>query len=152
MYQTLADLVLLLHAAIVVFVVGGLLLVLAGNAAGWNWVNGRLFRLAHLAAIAVVILQAWLGVTCPLTTLESWLRVQTGTSAYTHGFVQHWVQRALFYEAPAWVFTVIYTGFGLLVAATWWCFPPKSALRTPWRKATVSNNIRLKETSPPNPQ
>jgi hypothetical protein len=128
-YTTLADLVLFLHAAIVLFVVGGLLAVVVGNAAGWRWVNGRLFRFAHLAAIAVVVAQTWLDITCPLTTLESWLRAQAGALPYATGFIQYWVQRFLFYQAPDWVFTAIYTGFGSLVAATWWFFPPKAVLR-----------------------
>jgi hypothetical protein len=124
-YTTLADLVLFSHIAIVLFVVGSLLLVVAGNMAGWRWVNGRLFRYAHLAAIVVVVLQSWLGITCPLTTLESWLREQAGASAYATGFIQYWVQYFLFYQAPEWVFTLVYSGFGLLVAVTWWFFPPK---------------------------
>jgi Protein of Unknown function (DUF2784) len=128
-YTTLADLVLFSHIAIVMFVVGGLVLVVVGNVAGWRWVNGRLFRYAHLAAIAVVVVQSWLGITCPLTTLESWLREQAGASAYATGFIQYWVQYFLFYQAPEWVFTLVYSGFGLLVAATWWFFPPKAALR-----------------------
>jgi hypothetical protein len=128
-YTTLADLVLFLHIATVLFVVGGLVLVVVGNAADWCWVNGRLFRYAHLAAITVVVVQSWLGITCPLTTLESWLREQAGASAYATGFIQYWVQHFLFYQAPEWVFTLVYTGFGLLVAATWWFFPPKAALR-----------------------
>ena len=124
MYQALADLVLVLHAAIVLFVVGGLVLVLLGNARGWQWVNATWFRVAHLAAIAVVALQAWAGVVCPLTTLESWLRVQGGSPGYTASFIEHWVQRILFYEAPAWVFTLLYSVFAAVVAATWWRYPP----------------------------
>jgi hypothetical protein len=31
----------------------------------------------------------------------------------------------MFYEAPAWVFTVAYTAFGLLVVVAWWYFPPR---------------------------
>ena len=60
-YQVLADVVLAVHVAVVVFVVGGLLCILVGNVCGWGWVNRRLFRYTHLAAIGVVILQAWLG-------------------------------------------------------------------------------------------
>ena len=69
-YQFLAEAVLVLHFAIVSFVVGGLVLIVAGNLLRWHWVNGLWFRLAHLAAIGVVVAQAWLGKVCPLTTLE----------------------------------------------------------------------------------
>jgi Protein of Unknown function (DUF2784) len=100
-------------------------LVVVGNLAKWRWVNGLWFRLAHLAAIAVVVAEAVLGVTCPLTTLEVWLRAQAQVGAYSEGFVEHWVQRLLFYTAPTWVFTLAYCVFGLLVVLAWVVFPPR---------------------------
>ena len=125
-YQFLADAVLLLHFGVVVFVIGGLVLIVSGNLLGWSWVNSLWFRLAHLAAIGIVVAQAWLGAVCPLTKLESWLRVKAGLDAYSKSFVEHWFQRALFYEAPFWMFAVVYTIFGLLVLMAWWYFPPHS--------------------------
>ena len=124
-YQFLADAVLVLHFAVVLFVVGGLVVVVAGNSLQWRWVNRLWFRLAHLAAIAVVALQAWLGQFCPLTNLESWLRVQAGATAYEKSFIEHWLQRLIYYEAPFWVFTVAYTAFAVLVLLAWWRFPPR---------------------------
>lgn len=124
MFGFLADAVLLLHLGIVLFVVGGLALVIVGNRRSWRWVNGIGFRVAHLTAIAVVAAQTWFGVDCPLTTLESWLRVQSGSARYDTGFIEHWIGRLLFYEAPAWVFGTAYTVFALLVAAAWWRYPP----------------------------
>lgn len=121
----LADMVLLAHFGLVVFVVGGLAVILVGNLLAWQWVNNPWFRLAHITTIAVVITASWLGITCPLTTLESWLRAQAGASGYDASFIEHWVQRILFHEAPPWVFASAYTAFGLLVAAAWWYFPPR---------------------------
>ena len=124
-YQLFADAVLLLHFGVVTFVVGGLALVVAGNMLGWSWVNRLWFRLAHVLAIGVVVAQAWLGQVCPLTTLESWFRVQAGSGSYNKSFIEHWVQQLLYYEAPFWVFALAYTVFGLLVLASWWYFPPR---------------------------
>lgn len=124
-YRLLADLVLVLHVAIVVFVVGGLVLVIAGNLRGWRWVNALWFRLAHLSAIAFVVAQAWLGMVCPLTTLEMWLRAQAGAAVYSGGFIEHWLQRLLYYDAPPWVFVLAYSLFGLLVLASWLVYPPR---------------------------
>lgn len=124
-YQLLADAVLLLHFAVVVFVIGGLAAVLVGNAAGWRWVNGWWFRLAHLLAIGVVVVQSWLGQLCPLTILESWLRVQAGAQAYQQSFIEHWVQRIIYYDIPLWVFTLLYTAFAALVVLAWWRYPPR---------------------------
>lgn len=125
-YRLLADAVLLAHFAVVVFVVGGLGLVLVGNMRHWHWVNSPLFRVAHIIAVGVVVAQTWLGRLCPLTILESWLREQAGEAAYRASFVSHWVQQVLYYEAPFWVFALIYTVFGLLVVAAWWYFPPRT--------------------------
>lgn len=123
--QFAADAVLVAHFALVVFVVGGLPLILVGNRCGWAWVNSFGFRIAHLAAIAVVVAEAWLGISCPLTTLENALRAAAGSEAYARSFVEHWVQRLLYHDAPAWVFIAAYTAFGLLVAAAWWRYPPR---------------------------
>jgi hypothetical protein len=124
-YQLLADLVLVLHVAVVLFVMSGLAVVIAGNTWWrWRWVNAPVFRLAHLAAIGVVVVGSWIGAVCPLTTLEMALRLRAGSGAYEGSFIQHWLQRLLYYEAPAWVFALAYSVFGLLVALAWWYFPP----------------------------
>ena len=128
-YSLLADLVLVLHVAIVFFVVSGLVLVVVGNLRGWRWVNGLWFRIAHLCAIVVVVAQAWLGMVCPLTTLEMWLRARAGALIYAGSFMAHWMQRLLYYDAPPWVFVLAYSLFGLLVLAIWLVFPPR--LRQP---------------------
>jgi hypothetical protein len=124
-YQLLAEAVLFVHFGVVLFVAGGLVVVVAGNWLHWRWVNQLWFRLAHLAAIGVVVIQAWLGQYCPLTTLESWLRVQAGAISYERSFIEHWLQRLIYYEAPFWVFTVAYTVFAVLVLLVWWRFPPR---------------------------
>ena len=125
MYSLLADLVLLCHAGFIAFVVFGLLLILAGGVLRWAWVRNRWFRAAHLAAIAVVVLQAWLGVVCPLTDLENYLRRQAGRPVYEAGFIADHLHRLIFFEAPAWVFTLCYTLFGLGVLATIWLVRPR---------------------------
>ena len=123
-YQALADAVLLLHFGVVAFVVLGLPAVLVGNWRGWIWVNYFWLRTAHIAAIVVVVLQAWLGQYCALTILEANLREQAGQSIYQGSFIQHWVQHLLYFEAPLWVFAVLYTCFALLVLWAWLRYPP----------------------------
>lgn len=123
-YSHFADLVLLIHFAIVLFVVGGLLLIVLGNVLRWSWVNHWWFRAMHLLAISVVVLESWLGIECPLTTLENWLRLQAGQGVYQGSFIQHWVHGVMFYHAPGWVFALAYTLFALAVVAAWWRWPP----------------------------
>jgi len=124
-YPLLADAVLFLHFAFVVFVVGGLAFIIVGHVRDWRRAKSLWFRLAHLAAIAVVVVQTWLGAACPLTTFEMWLRAKAREATYSGDFIEHWLQSLLYYEAPTWVFTLAYTLFGLIVAATWWYVPPR---------------------------
>jgi hypothetical protein len=129
MYLLAADLVLLGHVLFVGFVVLGLVLIFAGGALGWRWVRNPWLRLAHLLAIGVVVLQAWLGVICPLTTLEMALRSRAGDATYEGAFVAHWLESLLYHQAPAWVFAVVYTAFGLLVLLSWLLVRPRRILR-----------------------
>jgi hypothetical protein len=124
-YQLLAIAVLALHIAVVLFVVGGLVLIVAGNLLGWRWVNSLWLRMLHLGCIAFVAAEAWVGMVCPLTTLEMWLRAKAGDTTYAGNFIEHWLRALLYWDAPAWVFTAAYTLFAMAVAAAWWFFPPR---------------------------
>ena len=128
-YHILANMVMSLHFAIVFFVVGGLAVIIIGGLIGWHLTHSLWFRLTHLAVVAVVVAQAWLGAVCPLTTLEMWLRARAGESTYTGSFIKFWLHRVLYYDAPLWVFAIAYSGFAIIVLATWWCFPPESNAR-----------------------
>ena len=126
LYLLAADAILALHVLFVLFVISGLLLIFAGKLAGWSWVRNRVFRITHLVAIGIVVLQAWLGRICPLTILEMWLRREAGDATYAGGFVSHWLESILYYRAPAWVFTVAYTAFAALVVLAWvWVRPER---------------------------
>lgn len=125
LYHIAADLVLLVHTLFVVFVVLGLVLILCGAALHWSWIRNPWFRAGHLLAIAVVVMQSWLDVLCPLTTLEISLRQRAGDASYAGSFVAHWLEALLYYRAPAWVFMVCYTAFGAAVALSWYCIRPR---------------------------
>lgn len=119
LYSLLADAILVIHFSFVVFVVFGFLLILLGLPARWSWIHNRNFRITHLAAIGIVVLQAWFGQLCPLTVWESALRLRAGQPGYSQSFVEHWLHKILFYQAEPWVFTTIYTCFGVLVVLVW---------------------------------
>ena len=129
LWRVLADLVLVTHAAYVLFVVGGQALIVIGWIRGWEWTRCRVFRLLHLVAIGLVMLEAWLGINCPLTILENFLRLQAGAAAYENSFISHWLRWVIFYAAPEWIFALIYTVFTALVILTWLAYPPRRKLR-----------------------
>jgi len=121
----LADAILLLHVGIVAFVVLGQLAVLVGAWRRWAWVRNFWFRLVHVLLMVFIAVQAWLGALCPLTTWEQRLRTLAGQTSYRESFIEHWLSRLIFFEAPWWAFVAAYTGFAALVVATWWWVPPR---------------------------
>ena len=121
MRAVLADIVLVAHFAFVLFVVGGLGAIWVGACLGWGWIRNFWFRVVHLCAIIFVAAEAIAGIWCPLTIWEAELR---GLRA-DKSFIAQWIHRLLFYDFPPWVFTTVYAGFALLVAATIWLVPPQ---------------------------
>lgn len=125
----LADVILILHALFVAFVVLGLFVVYVGSLLNWQWVRNRAFRIVHLCAIGYVVIQAWLGVVCPLTTWEMRLRAEVGAATYSGSFIQHWLHSLLYFTLPEWVFVVVYTLFGSLALASWFVVRPNARFR-----------------------
>jgi hypothetical protein len=121
-----ADALLLIHALVVMFVVLGLLSIIVGIGRQQQWVRTwRLFRSLHLAAVACIVMQSWLGAACPLTLWEDSIRRAAGQGGYPDYFVAYWVQYFLYYDFPSWVFTTAYTIFGLATLLTWIVAPPR---------------------------
>ncbi len=121
----LADAILLLHVVVVIAVVAGQALIMIGALRGWRWVRRYWLRLAHLGCILFIAMQSWMGALCPLTVWEQALREQAGAATYRAGFIEYWLGRLLYVEAPWWAFVLAYTAFAALVAATWWWAPPR---------------------------
>lgn len=120
----LADTILVVHVLFVIFVVLGLLTVYVGYCLSWQWVHHRVFRIIHLYAIGYVVLQSWLGMVCPLTNWEMALRAEAGTATYSGSFIQYWLHKLLYFNAPEWLFMLVYTVFGCLVLASWFVVRP----------------------------
>jgi len=120
-----ADIILLTHALFVVFVIIGLILIVAGKLLLWSWVLNPWFRWAHLISISVVVLQSWLSVICPLTIWEMALRERAGDTVYVGSFISFWLESILYYRAPGWIFILCYTVFGALVLVNWFWVRPR---------------------------
>jgi cytochrome c biogenesis protein CcdA len=116
----LADAILVVHAAFVLFVVVGLPATWIGIALDKPFARNRWFRGLHLAAIGFVVAETLMGYMCPLTSWEAALRGDMSGE----GFIERYIHAWLFWRAPPWVFATAYVAFGVLVAATWWRWPP----------------------------
>ena len=86
LYGLLADFVVVLHLAFVVFVLLGGLLALK-----WPWI-ARL----HLPAAAWGAIVEFSGWLCPLTPLENWLREQAGQQTYRTDFLDRYLLPILY--------------------------------------------------------
>lgn len=80
-YRVLADAVLVLHLAFIVFVVAGGLLALR-----WRWAP-----FVHLPAACWGAFIIATGGLCPLTPLENALRRAAGAEGYPGGFIEHYL-------------------------------------------------------------
>jgi len=87
-YRLLADAVLIVHLAFIVFVALGGLLVLHWPRLAW----------VHLPAIAWGAWIEFSGWICPLTPLEIGLRARGGETTYTGGFIEHYITRLIYPE------------------------------------------------------
>ncbi|HEY2049307.1 MAG TPA: DUF2784 family protein [Caulobacteraceae bacterium] len=100
----LAATILTVHLAIIAFNVFGLVAVPVGAWRGWRFVYEPVWRLAHVACLALVAVQAVAGKACFLTV---WQDEANGTASRTPlimGFVNH----VLFWRLPIWVFAAGY--------------------------------------------
>jgi len=61
---------------------------------------------------------------------ENELRRKEGVAGYEVEFIEYWLNALLYYSAPSWVFTTVYTAFGLMVAAAFVYCPPRKKLPT----------------------
>lgn len=118
-YRALADLVMLLHFAYIVFVMGGAFLVL--HRRWWMWL--------HLPAVAWGVWIEFYAKTCPLTPLENSLRARAGQQGYAGGFIDHYLTRVVYPEGLTTRGQVVLGAVVLILNAVlyWWV----------WRRARV---------------
>ncbi|MGC9311343.1 MAG: DUF2784 domain-containing protein [Sediminispirochaetaceae bacterium] len=120
-----ADIIVFVHLLYLLFTVGGEALILTGGILKWRWVRNLPFRITHLVAVVLVSLEAVIGMLCPLTELEYTLRRAAGQTVEEEiSLVGRIIRSILFYDFPAWFFTGLYVGFGILVILTLFLFPP----------------------------
>ena len=86
LYRVVADLVVVVHFAFVLFAVLGAFFVLRWKRCAW----------IHVPAVLWAALIEFYGWVCPLTPLENWLRETGGAIAYRSGFIEHYILPILY--------------------------------------------------------
>ncbi len=85
-FQLLADLVVVIHFAFIVFIVLGGLIALWWQPVIWF----------HLPVLLWGILIEIFGWVCPLTPLENTLRSMAGKTGYSGGFIAHYIEPVIY--------------------------------------------------------
>lgn len=102
--RVLADIVLLLHLAFIVFVVLGALLVFRWRRIAWLHIPMVLWA-------SMVNLTPWL---CPLTPLEKYFRAAAGQAGYEGGFIAHYLLPVIYPRGLTYDLALI-VGIGIVV-------------------------------------
>ena len=115
----LADIIVVIHLLIVIFMIGGLAAVLVGWPLRWDWVRSPWWRIAHLAIMAYIAFNAIRGELCFLTIWEAQLRDRAGQHSREQvSFIGRLFRDALYVDVPQRSLDVIYLVFGSLVLAS----------------------------------
>ena len=101
-YNSLADLVVILHGFFVLFVLLGGFLVLWKSCVAWY----------HIPAVFWAASIEFFGWICPLTPLENMLREKGGVAGYDIGFVEHYIVPILY---PAFLTRQMQINLGIIV-------------------------------------
>ena len=116
----LADLVLITHFAIAAFLALGMLLIPLGAYWHWTWVRSRRLRQIHMGLMILIAIEALFHITCPLTTLEAYLRKSTAPES----FWADQLGKILYWDLPLEFFTILYGCCVVWALFLWKSVPP----------------------------
>ncbi len=120
MLLILADIILVIHFCIVIFLITGFFIVPIGSFFNWQWVRNNTLRLIHLSLIFFVTVETFLGFICPLTVIENYLRnIITSDS-----FIHYWIHRIIYWDFPTSFFLTLYFICLIWTLIMWKIYPP----------------------------
>ena len=120
-----ADLILFLHFWIVFYVVFGLVVLPLGYLKNYSWTRNAKLRATHMSLVGLITLEAILGITCPLTTLENILR----QIEYQQTFVSYWLSHFIYWDLPNYFFVALYSACFIWSLIFWKVHPPNNSNR-----------------------
>ena len=120
--ENFADLVLILHFGIVIFIISLFVIIPVGYRFKWNWPRNRKLRSIHLFLIFLVTTETVFGLTCPLTLIEHNLR----GIFISNTFVNSWLQNLLYWNFSKEFFLTSYILCLMWTIFMWNRFPPSN--------------------------
>ena len=116
----IADIILLFHFCIVVFISFGFFLIPVGYNFDWIWIKNRYLRLLHASMMIFITFETLLGIVCPLTIIENNLR---GINE-NHSFISKWIGKLIYWDFPSKFFLILYCILLLWTFLMWKIYPP----------------------------
>ena len=121
-----ANLVLLLHFCIIIFIASGFFIIPIGYYLSWHWVKNKLYRIIHLVLFCFITFQTIVVLTCPVTSVENNLR----GFFYSDSFIVFWIKKLIFWNLPTIFFICLYSSLLLWTFIMWKIFPPNKNKNT----------------------
>lgn len=115
-----ADIILIIHFSIVIFITFGFFLIPIGYKFNWIWVQNLKLRICHCGMMIFVTLETLLGITCPLTVFENNLR----NINHSKSFISYWIDQIIYWNLPSQFFMILYCGTLGWTFLLWKLFPP----------------------------
>ena len=116
----IADIVLMFHFAIVIFITFGFFLIPIGYKSNWLWVTNLKLRICHCGLMLFITLETLLGITCPLTSIENNIRGIKKTTS----FISYWINQIIYWDLPSQFFIILYCAVLIWTFLLWKFFPP----------------------------
>jgi hypothetical protein len=118
----LAEAVLAIHLAIILFNLFGLVAVPLGALCDWPFVRILWWRVLHVLLLAAVAAQAVMGRACILTL---WQYDLAGAATRPTPLIAGWIDRLVYWPLPLWVFAALYGLVFGYALALFWLVPPR---------------------------
>jgi len=123
MISLIADIVLVIHICVVIFMISGVVLIPIGYKFDWGWIANTQLRIFHTGMMVFITLETLLGITCPLTFIENSLR-----GIYqSQSFIQYWIKQIIYWDVPVHFFIILYCIFLGWTFLMWKLFPPRKS-------------------------
>ena len=117
----LADIILVTHFGVIFFIISGFFVIPIGYKLNWKWITNKKLRLFHVGMMTFVTLETFLGVTCPLTTIENSIRNDNQVDY----FVSYWIKQVIYWDLPTIFFLIFYSLFLGWTLFLWKLCPPR---------------------------
>jgi len=121
----IADVVTAAHIGYFLFVVFGTAAIIAGAVQRWKWIRNPWFRLGHVTAAGIVVIEDVFKLQCPLNTIEWNLRTSAGSAKEAAAGAGALLDQLLRHTLPGSVVHATYWSLGALLVVLLFVVPPR---------------------------